>query len=89
MIRDDIGDCDKAYAEFCLILFTCFVHLFIINYRRYFLEALATSVFRTRYVVLVSRCNTRIQTLHSCQQKWYIQLEGSTWTIRQDKRGKL
>lgn len=46
MIRDDIGDSYKAYAEFCLILFTCFLHLFIINYRMFFLEALAASVFR-------------------------------------------
>lgn len=57
MIRDDIGDSYKMYVEFCLILFTFFVHLFIINYRRFFLEALATSIFRiiwniqTHYVV--------------------------------------
>lgn len=95
MIRDDLGDSYKAYVQFCLIIFTCFVHLSIINYRRFFLEALVTSVFRiiqniqTNYIVLVSHCNTKIQTLHSCWWKRHVQLEGSTRTIRQNKTRKL
>lgn len=78
-----------------LIFFSCFVHFFIINDRRFFPGALATSVFRiiwnrqSDYVVLVSCCSRRIQTLNSCQQKRYILAEGSTWTIRQNKAGKL
>lgn len=42
--RDDIEDSCKA--EFCLILFPCFVHLSIINYEGFFLEALTISIFR-------------------------------------------
>lgn len=78
-----------------LILFTCFLHFFIINDRRFFPDIFATSVFRiiwnrqTDFVVSVSCCSMRIQTVNSCQQKGNIQLEGSTWTIRQNKAGKL